>query len=837
MNTVDSRTLDNWQFAQMATDVPEGTIPDPLALEWRSAVVPGAIQYDLVRAGELENPFASTEAARRAAWVAESDWCYRTEFDLDRPEADLALDVPGIDTYSELWLNGSLVGNTANNYRRYRFPLPSTALRAGRNELLIRVKAHRRMVADQREEARSRLSTTSNQRSFDGKSLLRRYQRSFLSGNSSLLNLGAEILGIGINRPVSLVAIASTRVENFHFQVNAVSPNDAKITVSVDLVSEKAREGLAVRFSLVEPDTECTVASEEAAAVDGRVSVGFTVTEPRLWWPRGYGDPYRYRLVMQVLDGHTIVAEEQHLVGIRSVEVLRSLPSGRPTFQFVVNGTPIYVRGHNLVPLDYVQVHRSWPEYARALQLVCDSNANLIRIWGGGMTESATFYDALDANGIMLWQDFYLHSTTYPDYDSRFTAEFRQESRELALFLRNHPCLVVLCGGNEQDEGWDEWGWQGDLEHFYGSELAHKVAADVAAEIAPEVPFIPNSPHGQRRSQSPVDGDMHCWGNFYNATKDPVFVTETCWNLQSYSSAKTLAETMGLEVDEYSERGWPARWKSRTELSLVTKLPYSGYNATRTLREYLEGLEIEHLLADHHALSMLRLHSPACRGIVYWPLNKGAPLFEFGCVDYALRPLMNYYAIKRLFADIAIGLHRDADNIGILGSNLSPREVHGTLTMVHADATGRVLAERTASTTLQRDWRGRILGADELYEGVIDRTREVVHAAFVSSDGTVRADDTLFFCPLAEYKNDDVSLTVELIPLPEGGWQLEVASSAVVKLLQLEGDGLLFSDNYFALFPSDRRRIGIKVIDGALAADAVTVRALGASTVEHLKLP
>ena len=835
---MDTLALRVWQVAQLPTDYPEEVAPDPRMLNWLPAAVPGAVQYDLVRAGLLQNPFASTAAARAASWVAESDWCYRSTYELDQIGEDLALDVQGIDTYADLWVNGTLIGTTQNNYRRYRFRLTGSAARIGPNELLVRVKAHRRLISEQRDEARRRLGTASNQRSYDGKSLIRRYQRSFLSGNSSLLNLGAEILGIGINRPMSLVEVPVTRIERFHFRVDAASKSDARITVSAEVSAESVGGTLRTRFSLVEPDTGRTIATGEAPIVHYRVSVSFTVVDPRLWWPRGYGDPHRYRLEMQVLDGDSVVAEHEQLVGIRRVQLQRALPSGRPTFQFTVNGVPVYARGHNLVPLDYVQVHREWPDYARALQLVCDSNANLIRIWGGGMTESDTFYDALDAMGIMLWQDFYLHSATYPDYDAKFTAEFQQESRELALFLRNHPCLTVLCGGNEQDEGWDEWGWQGDLDRFYGKSLAHELVAEVAAEIAPEVPFIPNSPHGERRSQSPVDGDMHCWGNFYNATKDPTFVTETCWNLQSYSSAETLLETMGLDVDEYSELGWPARWKERTELALFTKVTYSGYNATRTLREYLHGLEVEHLLADHHALAMLRFRSPSCRGIVYWPLNKGAPLFEFGCVDYALRPLMNYYAIKRLFADVAIGLHRDASEIRVVASNLSLHDVHGTLTLVHADARGTVLAQHRLEVTLARDCHATVYELADLYGNVIDRTREAVHATFVSTDGSIRADDTLFFCPLAEFRPQDTRLTVECHTRVGGGWRIEVATPSVVKLLQLEGDGLLFSDNSFALFPSDPRTIDVSVLEGAASTPAtLTVRAFDTAALEHVRLP
>ena len=46
---------------------------------WIEAEVPGCIHYDLMRAEKLSNPYASTENAVKAAWVAESEWTYQSE--------------------------------------------------------------------------------------------------------------------------------------------------------------------------------------------------------------------------------------------------------------------------------------------------------------------------------------------------------------------------------------------------------------------------------------------------------------------------------------------------------------------------------------------------------------------------------------------------------------------------------------------------------------------------------------------------------------------------------------------------------------------------------------
>lgn len=168
---------------------------------------------------------------------------------------------------------------------------------------------------------------------------------------------------------------------------------------------------------------------------------------------------------------------------------------------------------------------------------------------------------------------------------------------------------------------------------------------------------------------------MHCWGNFYTSTTDPQFVTETCWTTESYSRPETLAQTMGLDMEALSQKGWHEEWTRLTTLPVLTRFHYSKYFDTGSLRNYLRSLEIEQMLADYHALSMLRLRSSSCNGILYWSLSKGGPLFGFGCVDYNGYPMMPYYTVKRIFADLLIGIYRDIDDIRVVASNVASEPV------------------------------------------------------------------------------------------------------------------------------------------------------------------
>ena len=50
---------------------------------WIAADVPGEIHLDLMRAGKMEEPLVSTNAAR-SRWPEKKSWWYRTTFDVPR---------------------------------------------------------------------------------------------------------------------------------------------------------------------------------------------------------------------------------------------------------------------------------------------------------------------------------------------------------------------------------------------------------------------------------------------------------------------------------------------------------------------------------------------------------------------------------------------------------------------------------------------------------------------------------------------------------------------------------------------------------------------------------
>jgi hypothetical protein len=108
-------------------------------------------------------------------------------------------------------------------------------------------------------------------------------------------------------------------------------------------------------------------------------------------------------------------------------------------------------------------IRLSRERYEAEVRMHAGMNMNMIRIWGGGLTERPEFYDACDKYGILVWQDLWISGDcngewndptkkesqarrkAYPDKHSLFL----ESAIDQIKMLRNHPSLYLWCGSNE----------------------------------------------------------------------------------------------------------------------------------------------------------------------------------------------------------------------------------------------------------------------------------------------------------------------------------------------------------------------------------------------------
>lgn len=206
-----------------------------------------------------------------------------------------------------------------------------------------------------------------------------------------------------------------------------------------------------------------TISTSATLKPNGIVTVQLpdhSLANPKLWWPNGYGEPNLYPVKMEFVAGGKISDREELKVGVR--EITADWNTTTRSKQIFVNGQPVFIKGGNWIISD-AMLRFSEARYDAEIRFHRDMNLNLIRIWGGAISERPEFYEACDKYGMLVMQDFWGSGDcngrwldpkkkddqwtrrNYPDDHSLFLVSAADQIK----MIRNHASLAIWCGGNE----------------------------------------------------------------------------------------------------------------------------------------------------------------------------------------------------------------------------------------------------------------------------------------------------------------------------------------------------------------------------------------------------
>ncbi|HEX9011934.1 MAG TPA: glycoside hydrolase family 2 protein, partial [Anaerolineaceae bacterium] len=309
--------------------------------EWQPAQVPGSVHLDLLRLGQIPDPFFG-DNEKKVLWVGETDWQYRRRFDLDQDllrQERVFLAAGGLDTLSEVSLNGHLLGSTDNMFRGYRWDVTGL-VRERENELVV-------TFASPVKHVRSRYllkPLISGAESIPGGTYLRKAACSFG------WDWGPKLATIGIWREIRLEGGRIARLADVHLRQHH---QDGQVAVSASVEVERWGVGnLSVLLEVIAPDgrrwTNVVQVEEKLAAPQ------VIVAEPELWWPNGYGGQPLYTVTASLLAGGACLDRRDFSLGLRTLELRREPDEWGESFTFIVNGVPLFAKGSNWIPPDAI---------------------------------------------------------------------------------------------------------------------------------------------------------------------------------------------------------------------------------------------------------------------------------------------------------------------------------------------------------------------------------------------------------------------------------------------------------------------------------------------------
>ncbi len=738
---------------------------------WYPANVPGTIHTDLIANNMIPDPFINANE-KAVQWVPEYEWWYRREIELS-PEVVsqqvVELVFEGLDSIATVWMNGVKVGEANNMFTPWKYNIKGVA-KVGKNSVVVRFKPIYEVASELEHQHREKYSCLSAE-NCTSRPYIRKAQYSFG------WDWAPTLPTCGIWREAKLVAFDHAKIGYVAGLPTEVSSGKAKVTLAAQVyVAQPLR--LDVKFSLTGFEEKCE-RKISVNAVEGNnfFDATFEVVHPRLWWPRGYGNPSLYDLMVEVFLGSERLDYALGKVGIRKVELLEEPDEEGISFIFKINGLPVFCKGANWVPADSFLPRVSPERYRALLESTIEMNANTIRVWGGGVYEPEVFYQLCDELGIMVWQDFMYVCAGYPE-DDWFLQEAKREAEEAVLRLRGHPCILIWCGNNENQ--WLHhtiWKSRDKVECLFGLKIYEEVLPEVCRRLDSSRPYRPTTPHGGEDFSGKHEGDRHNWDVWSKGLDYPAYLEDTGrflseFGWQAPASHEVLQDYLDSGSLSLKSENFLAHEKQTGGLELMRRLLAIHYPVPDDFRLFVLYAQLNQADALSAAVVHWRSRMFKTSGCLIWQLNDCWPAVSWSLMDYGLNPKAAYFSIKRAFQPIIAPLIIKQGKACIYIVNETPNDTEATLTLRLLDFTGSILYSSTSRTQTSA------FTSELALENTLDSMPVLANSFFLvslESNGKVIYEETKTVnppkelkLPYANHKNRDSENQIQHIFYPVG---------------------------------------------------------------------
>jgi len=815
---------ENWEFRQAGDTA------------WLPATVPGTVHTDLLANRKIDDPFFRLNE-HDLQWIDKTDWEYRTTFTvpeqlLEKERVEICFG--GLDTHADVYLNDLLILQADNMFRQWEKDIKDH-LQPGENSLRIYFHSPVKTGLGKLKTLDYTFPDPPNDLSEIGG--LGDQKVSIFTRKAPYhfgWDWGPRLVTSGIWKEVVVRGWDMARIGNVFVQQVGITEKKADLKIRLEIEATGSRilelEGMVNG----EKKIHTTVSLEPGL---NEISEPLTIGDPELWWPNGLGEQPLYDLKFTLRDGDELIAEAETRTGLRDIQVVREKDQAGESFFFQVNGHPVFMKGANYIPQD-VFLPRVTPEqYEHIIQSAADANMNMLRVWGGGIYEKDIFYELCDEKGILVWQDFMFACAMYPG-DEAFLVSVRKEAVDNVKRLRNHPCIALWCGNNENLSAWYNWGWKTRVTMEQGEEVAeaiwkayedkfHHLLPGVVNTYDPGRFYWSSSPSaGQGIPENYVAGDVHYWGVWWGKEPFETYRTRKCrfmseYGFQSFPELNTIRK--------YAEEGdWDihsAVMKSHQRSSIgnetIEYYMLQDYRQPKDFPMFLYVGQVVQAEGTRIAMEGHRTNMPYCMGSLYWQIDDCWPVASWSTIDYYGNWKAQQYFARKAFRDIIVSplIEHDSLNVYIVSDRKEGTKAILRTTLM--DFEGSILEERSLQVTIAaRTSRVHLSEpVDRVTGNTGDAGRILLHCE-LEIDGGTYTDNILYFTRVKDLELPAPSVEWVLSDT-EDALKLNIRTDHLAKniYLSVPGKSVFFGDNYFDLLPGKEAEIGVQPGEGITAED------------------
>lgn len=772
--------------------------------------IPGSVLAALLEKGQIADPFWRCEeyAAREIM-----GFDYRIERDFSVCDLDgfsVELTACGLDTLTEICLNGTVIARTDDMHRTWRIPV-KPYLHSGRNRISITFFSA--LNAARKEDAENDIFYASTG-SIHGNGAIRKAH--YMFG----WDWGPQLPDAGVFRDIMLdyqdkPRFSDSKIRQIH--------QEGRVELRVQTAVEFAGDAEEVFLTL---EVEDPGGKQYSLNMPWKEEISYRIEHPLLWWPNGLGEQPLYRIGLSLTSSSGEVYDIRRFrIGLRTIAVCMDAHEYGNEFAFVVNGVKMFAMGANYIPEDNLLSRVNRERTGRLIRDCRRANFNCIRVWGGGYYPDDYFYDCCDEAGILVWQDLMFACNVYR-LDDHFEENIVEETKDNVRRICHHACLALWCGNNEM-----EWGWGDEWARIKGHHPRYKADyLKIFEYILPKAlkscddttvywPSSPSSGGSYDEPNAANRGDQHYWevwhsGKPFTEYRKNYFSFCSEYGFQSFPGRKTiecftLPEDRNIfsEVMESHQKNGTANGKILGYIA-----DYFLYPKSMDALAYIS--QILQLKAIQYGVEHWRRNRGRCMGSLYWQLNDCWPVASWAGIDYYGRWKALHYGARRFYSPIMVSACETEEcsaEITYFVHNDTQKPFTGQVeaALIHTDfhviwqKTGEVSVEPLhAAKSLSVNYEDWISGKEERNQ-VFARVRLLSEGKCISEQVTLFVKPKHFIYSRPEYQ---IQVKEE-----EECFAVSVKSTAFAQYVALDFSqwDAVFSDNYFDLTDKEGKTVQI----------------------------
>jgi hypothetical protein len=618
---------------------------------WYAATVPGTVLTSLVTDGVYPEPTYGENNRGIPESLNKTPWWYRTTVTVPRDYAgrQVWLHFDGANFSSDVWVNGTEVGTFTGAFIRGRFDITKLVKPGKTAVVAVKVSPQPHPGVPHEHNIADGVGPNGGITAIDGPTFLCTIGWDWLNA--------VRDRDTGIWQKVWLSASGPVLVEDPLVITDLPLPktDSADLTVKATLenTSDQEVKGTLVGVILPSPpEHDATIGFSQPVTIPAKSTAGFSidsktaavlhVTNPKLWWPNGYGPQNLYQLQLRFEAGEKDSDDAGTQFGIRKIEY-----GGMDALTISVNGVKVFIRGGDW-GLDEAMKRIPRERMDAEIHYHALAHMNMIRNWVGQST-SEEFYDLCDRYGILIWDEFFQPNPSDGPNPDDLTV-YLANVKDKILRYRNHPSIALWCARNEG----------------YPPPEIHDALSKMIPELDPARLYQPSSTAG-RGVMSAGPYDWRDPAAYYQP--DAPFKTET--GSVSVPTIESIHAMMPQKDWETIDDAWGAHDLTKGA-SEGDRYPYAlraRYGRVANLADFVRKAQMMNYEAYRAMYEgrNARLFAPDT-GIITWMSNPAQPSFVWQLYAYDLDPMASLFAVMKAAEPVHIQMDEDDFHLKVINN-------------------------------------------------------------------------------------------------------------------------------------------------------------------------